>query len=226
MSSAFDRWLRDHAPDAAPDPESERQLLARVEDRLEQRRQTRNTRLTGVVCAVLAVVMIGVLDVGKLGSGNRDLIPSDEREHFHEDPLTGTFYPIRDADGSGHSLGLPVEAWEDVREQRAAGERRLIGISYWKIGDEFVWSAAYEHLVDGEWREVTDGEAVPPSRLSREAAIWLLPHVEAYETGRDLEQWRELPARRLDVKGTAYWFRVWVKETDRGPLLRAAAQLH
>ena len=97
MSTTFHRWMRDRAPGTRADPDAAdaaHHLWTRIEDRMELRRQRRITRGTGLVAAMVILMVVGVIDVTPLGGNNWNLLRTDGPEGNFSDPFTGDVYRL------------------------------------------------------------------------------------------------------------------------------------
>jgi len=221
VKSNFDRWIRDNAPPVRDDADTARHLWTRVEDRMHQRRQTRVTRGTGLVAAAVILLVVGFVDVTPLGGYNWNLVPTTRDGGNFADPFTGQPYMLQ-ADSVGSLSGQ--QFWERVREQKAAGTFSLEYINFWDLDGEFEWSVFFGHWIDGKFSTASDSKAIDrPSTMSDETSTWLYPHAVAMDDEMASGIWRETSGRRYRVNGHDFWFHVWVKTTERGPLYYGSA---
>lgn len=223
MSDAFERWIRSNRPAAPDDPDEARYLWSRIEDRIHERRQRRITRGTGLAAVAVVVLVLGIVDVAPLGGNSWNLIESNRREGVVEDPLTGHLYTTEIGFDEGMDGDITARAfWETVREQRAAGNYTLEAIDFYQYGDDIEFNLATGHRIGSRFktatRPVKGGGDIP-----HEVTKWMAPYIIAFVTGDDAANWHEVESRRYVIDGNAYWFRVWMRDTERGPIYHGIA---
>ncbi len=211
MSDHFDRWLAQHGPTDQADPQVIRRVGERIRDQRRARRRVMKMRGTTAALALLVVASLTLLQVPRLGSGNRSTFIDPERPDLVRHPL-----------GGGTSLeNVTQPQYERYLDRVAARRLLLVGASFYRLGDEVLWNVELREPEGRIWgREPVAGVR---SDMSESTARWLLPWMGRIEETGPGAFGGELSATRATVDGHELWFRRWKISTVRGDLIYGEA---
>jgi len=208
-NDAFDRWLRAGAPPVREDQEARQLLLARLEERLEQRRRRQRRVAWNLGAVVLVFAALAFLDVNPLGSHSRDFVPFKGRRDVLINPSSGISAPITE--------DAPVEYWERYLDERAAGVAEFRGASFYGLHGQVHW--VVDRAVRGDDRATTgQPDSNDESNMSIENMRVFLKYNDVFLDRIERGEATELPGVFHQVDGHDLWFQVWEMETPEGTL--------
>lgn len=211
MSDRFASWLRGQRSERTLDETARKLLRARIDERQRQRQRSRRNWIRFGLATLAAVLVLGGLGIDPLGSYNRDLIQSRDRDDVMVSPLSDGYLGYKIDEQTS------VEFWETMRELRAARLRSLHGVGFSEFNGKTHWTVTYRYLIDGEEQIITERpRRGPASTADRQTMLMVVKYIDEFHGRITAGTALELPARRVEVDGHEVWLRVWQMDTPDG----------